>query len=444
MENNAKYRLLTEDEQRFVSVLRLDMATNVAEAGYSLFASMMNMRALEDCPKTSPLSSMTIGADHTFTLAFDFAVWRRLGLLAAKELLKMHILRIPYGHISHRGMALAKQYGPKVLNTASQLVLSELVNTAILADAGVKVAIPEMWNLPRNKTLEFYCASISNGGQALKTPGKTGTSAERKLDPEIKDRLQSAQDENGLTKLADIESACVNGEGSPDEASREMLNRFTSAAESNSRLQGFLRGDALEFIKALNAPPVVHWESILQRFASSHIETDRWEPTKRPARRNIIVKGPNGEDNFRYYRQVQDVAPQIVFVVDTSGSMSSVELSMVDAELHGIVRAGAIVDVLQVDSAVAEKLVRFDEFGSLENFRGRGGTDFRPAFNYLTEHEIQPDCLVYFTDGQGTAPSTAPPYDVLWLLTPGGYTEDQFRGVCKWGDTAKITRRSVG
>ena len=52
---------------------------------------------------------------------------------------------------------------------------------------------------------------------------------------------------------------------------------------------------------------------------------------------------------------------------------------------------------------------------------GGGGTDFRPVFEYIDEHqEINPDLLIFFTDGYGAYPERAPAYPVLWLLTADG------------------------
>jgi predicted metal-dependent peptidase len=49
--------------------------------------------------------------------------------------------------------------------------------------------------------------------------------------------------------------------------------------------------------------------------------------------------------------------------------------------------------------------------------KGRGGTDFTPVFEYITEKKIQPKVLLYYTDGCGTYPEKKPEYPVIWLLT---------------------------
>ena len=51
---------------------------------------------------------------------------------------------------------------------------------------------------------------------------------------------------------------------------------------------------------------------------------------------------------------------------------------------------------------------------------GHGGTSFIPPFEYVKEHELHPDILIYLTDGYGDAPEKAPKFPVLWVLTNDG------------------------
>jgi predicted metal-dependent peptidase len=46
-----------------------------------------------------------------------------------------------------------------------------------------------------------------------------------------------------------------------------------------------------------------------------------------------------------------------------------------------------------------------------------GGTDFRPCFDWLEEHGILPQTLVFLTDLCGQFPVEAPPYQVIWAST---------------------------
>jgi predicted metal-dependent peptidase len=50
---------------------------------------------------------------------------------------------------------------------------------------------------------------------------------------------------------------------------------------------------------------------------------------------------------------------------------------------------------------------------------GRGGTDFIQPIEHVTE-EIEPDIILYFTDGYGTPPPVPPKPSIVWFITEGG------------------------
>jgi predicted metal-dependent peptidase len=45
---------------------------------------------------------------------------------------------------------------------------------------------------------------------------------------------------------------------------------------------------------------------------------------------------------------------------------------------------------------------------------GGGGTVFKPVFRYIEELDVEPDVLVYLTDGDGQFPDKEPGYPVIW------------------------------
>jgi len=59
-----------------------------------------------------------------------------------------------------------------------------------------------------------------------------------------------------------------------------------------------------------------------------------------------------------------------------------------------------------------------------ETILGRGGTDFRPVFEWVAQQahseSILPDVLIYLTDGYGTFPERESQYPTLWILTEHG------------------------
>ena len=63
----------------------------------------------------------------------------------------------------------------------------------------------------------------------------------------------------------------------------------------------------------------------------------------------------------------------------------------------------------------------FDDFIAHAKLSGYGGTDFRPAFDYVDELIDEGEYenfkgLIYFTDGYGIYPGKAPEYDTMFVF----------------------------
>ena len=72
--------------------------------------------------------------------------------------------------------------------------------------------------------------------------------------------------------------------------------------------------------------------------------------------------------------------------------------------------------MLQVDAAVQDAAQYApDELPEEIVVKGRGGTDFRPGFEWLDEQAIRPAVCLYFTDMECSSyPEGEPPFDVIW------------------------------
>jgi predicted metal-dependent peptidase len=108
--------------------------------------------------------------------------------------------------------------------------------------------------------------------------------------------------------------------------------------------------------------------------------------------------------------------PKIMAVIDTSGSITSELLELIDAELAGLARHHA-VKVVECDCEIHAV---YDYRRPLKNVTGRGGTDFRPPLEAKFLRKHRPDLIIYFTDGLGPAPDKSPRVPLIWCLTPEG------------------------
>ncbi len=134
----------------------------------------------------------------------------------------------------------------------------------------------------------------------------------------------------------------------------------------------------------------------------------------------------------------------LVAAVDTSGSMSDLELSQILAELD---KLRAVTEcrltLIQCDAKI-QRVEEYDAWTSTRfdrlRFFGRGGTAFEPVFNWIQEQAARthflPDALIYLTDGEGSFPKNPPEYPVLWIITGNARPIVPFGEVIRIGPAA--------
>jgi len=154
----------------------------------------------------------------------------------------------------------------------------------------------------------------------------------------------------------------------------------------------------------------VDWRELLRRLWSDTIPADySWmRLNRRHIWAGVYLPGVIREG-------VGDVA----IAVDCSGSVNARQLELFEAEVRSILEGQRPerVHVLYFDSEVQN--VETYEAGQPVHLSpvGGGGTEFGPCFDWLDEHGIQPQTLVFLTDLYGSFPLSAPAYPVLWAST---------------------------
>ena len=143
---------------------------------------------------------------------------------------------------------------------------------------------------------------------------------------------------------------------------------------------------------------------------------------------------------FRDTKKIRD----FVIVLDTSASCRGDIIRSFLAKTYNIIHNSESffqkvnVHILQCDNEVQsdtkiQKQSDFDDFIKNGSFVGFGGTDFRPAFDYideLVENEEFTDLkgVIYFTDGYGIYPEKAPEYECIFAFL----NEDEHRMEVPW------------
>jgi predicted metal-dependent peptidase len=195
--------------------------------------------------------------------------------------------------------------------------------------------------------------------------------------------------------------------GLGEETSEESLWRINLAqAASRARTMGDLPAGLARMVETLLGPKL-DWRQLLNRFIQSSARCDyAWmPPNRRYLHQNLYLPAMRSSD-----------LPEVVVAVDTSGSVSARELDQFAAELSAIMETCAeTVHLLYCDTRVARcRTVRRQDLPLALDPVGGGGTDFRPAFDWVAKQGLRPLCMIYLTDFACNRFPVEPAYPVLW------------------------------
>jgi predicted metal-dependent peptidase len=160
--------------------------------------------------------------------------------------------------------------------------------------------------------------------------------------------------------------------------------------------------------------PQVDWREHIKALFARKVGTGSYDwrrPERRAQDRDQPLYAPSRAGNG---------AGTIIVGVDTSGSIGPKILDMFFAEMAGILEdlQPQRIVIMWCDAKVG-RVDEVEEAGDLNVVRGKGapgggGTRFEPVFTEAGKLGLEPDALVYLTDGYGSFPQAAPSYPVIW------------------------------
>ena len=188
----------------------------------------------------------------------------------------------------------------------------------------------------------------------------------------------------------------------------DMVIRAATAQEMSGK--GGLPHGVSERIKAIREDQV-NWAEKLELLVKAKYPEDF--TFARPNRRHL------GSGLYLPTMDGHKAGP-LAIAVDTSGSVSTEELTLFIAEINNIINdiRPEKVYLMSADCQVAD-VVEYDSDHYFEDFDavGGGGTSFVPVFNHVEKENLQIDQLIYFSDmyvGDYDFPSKHPDYPVIF------------------------------
>ncbi len=243
-----------------------------------------------------------------------------------------------------------------------------------------------------------------------------------------------SHDPSGTGEVMDADSREGQGSGSSeapvDTAVEEQAwDEAMHQALNIARAEGKVPGCVEETVRNAHSS-TLDWRALLRRYMTD------------AARRDFSWSAPNRRliDSGLYLPSIRSEGiDTIAVIIDTSGSVSTRTLAGFWAELREIVAEvrPERVFVLQVDAALRHAAEYGpDDLPDEIALKGRGGTDFRPGFEWLDEQGVQPGVCLYLTDMECSSyPEAEPPYPILfcdWSPSPSE------RNPQPWGECIRI------
>lgn len=253
--------------------------------------------------------------------------------------------------------------------------------------------------------------------------------------------LDNQEDSHQFNPSFDIESEASKRE------KEELLNKIWKdiSEKTQTNLETFYHdlGDEAEgFFKALKVENRERYDyrTFLRKFAvrkeEIQVDMDSFDYVFYTYGLNMYGNMPLVEP--LEYKEVNKIE-EFVIVIDTSGSCSVTLVKKFLQESYDILTSNQTfakkvnIVIIQCDEQVQSvaKIASEDELNKYMNdfeIKGRGGTDFRPAFEYIDKlieekefHKLKG--ILYFTDGYGIYPKKKPNYDVAFVFLGEDYTD---------------------
>ncbi|HEY6018861.1 MAG TPA: VWA-like domain-containing protein, partial [Candidatus Paceibacterota bacterium] len=236
------------------------------------------------------------------------------------------------------------------------------------------------------------------------------------------DQQQGGNDANG-------EGDCGPGEftAAPNEQQKQLEADWKNAtiqaaqiAKAQGKLPAALKGLIAELVETK-----IDWRAALRKFIQQRAKCDySWTiPNRRFIQSGLYLPALRSES-----------LPPIIVAIDTSGSTRSV-LKTFASELTAILdeTRPEEMQVIYCDAQVQYQETYLPGENVKLRSDGGGGTSFVPVFEHVPSEGIEPACLIYLTDLEGTFPEHEPSYPVLWASTE--------KHVAPWGETIYIDPR---
>ena len=268
---------------------------------------------------------------------------------------------------------------------------------------------PQLWNIACDYAINpiIINSGLTLPDGALIDQKFFGMSAEKIYDH----LMQNAQDKPEPQEWGNVEDMGEGMSSDQIKAEEATINaQVVMAVNSMKKEAGKLPSNIEEIINEMKRSQI-DWTDVLRKFIGG--DQPEGYSYRRPNRRqwylNEVITPVSNKIG----------CGDIVVGIDTSGSVSSKELSYFLGELNAIASSSGAdsVTIITCDADIQD-VIRYEKGEQIEMLecKGRGGTRVMPVFDYIANNNINVDNFIYFSDmGIFDYPEKDVGYPILWV-----------------------------
>lgn len=183
------------------------------------------------------------------------------------------------------------------------------------------------------------------------------------------------------------------------------------ALEAAGKLAGNLPG-ALETLVTANKTHQINYKALLREFLEATLNPGDYDwipPDRTYLSMDMIVPGIVDEEEL----------PNVLFACDSSGSIGPPEKKIFANEICGVLEDfPCTIKAVYCDTKVQHTQdITVENYPIKLEFKGGGGTNFAPVFEFIKDEELDPKAILYFTDLCCSDWGKDPGIPVLWMNT---------------------------
>ena len=316
---------------------------------------------------------------------------------------------------------------PELFNIACDIVINSIIlqehgfdlKSITLDKYGTSMHIApdgkEGCNYTAEEVYEMLEKKMSNKGMK----GKNGSDNNSQGSSSSSNSSDSDGDTGGTSnsKTIDDHSKWKEKSGENKDKEVEWDNRVYEAIKAIERQNeasgvGNMPAYMERIINKLTTPQI-DWRYVLNEFIQEEINDYTFLP---PDYRY------SGDFFLPSYSDKDDIVKNVLFMIDTSGSMTNEMITYSFSEVYGAISMfdGKLSGKLGFFDYVVHNVVDFDDVSDIVKIKpmGGGGTSFESVFEYVDKMNEPPVMIIILTDGQAPYPKLDSSYNIpiLWLI----------------------------